>query len=612
MAGRIEDYALIGDLQTAAMVGLDGSVEWLCLPRFDSDAVCAALLGNADNGTWRIGPATSSGQAPPTAARRVYRGDSLVLESEWDTPTGTLRVTDFMPPREGAPRLVRIVEAVTGTVVVASALCLRFGYGQIVPWTETVNGRTRLVAGPDAVWLDTESEISGELPDPFSQFTLDAGQRVAFTMSWQPSHACAPERIKTGEALETTETFWTDWAAHCTYAGPYRDAVVRSLITLKALTYAPTGGIVAAPTTSLPEDIGGTRNWDYRYTWLRDAAIVMSSLLRAGYREEARDWRNWLLRAVAGDPENLQIMYGIAGERQLPESELEWLCGYEGSAPVRIGNAAAGQRQLDVYGEVVEALHVAALHGLECDENINRLLAALIESVEAQWTLPDEGIWEVRDRRRHFVHSKVMAWVAVDRAVQMVEARRADGPVERWRRLRAAIHRDVCERGFDTGRNTFTQSYGSVELDAALLLIPQVGFLPPDDKRVIGTVEAIQRELSTADGFLLRYPTAGAHAGVDGLTGDEGAFLICCFWLVDALAEIGRTGEAYELFERLLALRNDVGLLAEEWDSRRQRMVGNFPQAFSHSGLVGAAQTLIRYSRPAEPPDEALVEEAAA
>ncbi|MFD7551809.1 glycoside hydrolase family 15 protein [Streptomyces sp. NPDC059578] len=591
MAGRIEDYALIGDMQTAALVCRDGTVDWLCLPRFDSHAVFAALLGTEEHGFWRLGPAHDTDQPPP-ATRRTYRGDSLVLESEWDTPQGTVRVTDFMPPRDGAPQVIRIVEGVTGSVPVRSALRMRFSYGRIVPWVHRVGDRTVAVAGPDSVWFDTDAETYGEDLTTYSDFTVAAGERVAFTLSWQPSHREAPSRPDPEASLEATTEFWREWVEHCTYHGPYREAVIRSLITLKALTYAPTGGIVAAPTTSLPEEIGGSRNWDYRFTWLRDAAITLSSLLRTGYREEARAWREWLLRAVAGDPENLQIMYGIAGERELGESELDWLPGYEGSTPVRVGNGAAHQLQLDVYGEVTEALHLAHMTGLARNDYASLLQLRLIGYLEQHWSEPDEGIWEVRGPRRHFVHSKVMAWVAVDRTIKLIESGDVEGPVERWRQLRDDIHRDVCEKGYDKERNTFTQSYGSRELDASLLLIPQMGFLPPDDKRVIGTIEAIQRELSTSDGFILRYPTAGEDAGVDGLEGDEGAFLACSFWLADDLAMIGRVDEARKLFEKLLGLRNDLGLLAEEWDPRLQRQVGNFPQAFSHVPLIDTALRL--------------------
>lgn len=592
VAGRIEDYALIGDMQTAALVCRDGTADWLCLPRFDSHAVFAGLLGTEEHGFWRMSPARAEGTEPAFADRRRYRGDSLVLESEWDTPRGTVRVTDFMPPRDGAPQLIRIVEGVSGRVPMRSELRMRFSYGRVTPWVHKVDNRTVAVAGPDSVWLDTETETYGKNLTTYSDFTVGPGDRVAFTISWQPSHHGPPALPEPEGSLEATELFWREWVDQCTYHGPYREAVVRSLITLKALTYAPTGGIVAAPTTSLPEEIGGVRNWDYRYTWLRDAAITLSSLLRTGYREEARAWREWLLRAVAGDPENLQIMYGIAGERELGEAELDWLPGYENSGPVRVGNGAANQLQLDVYGEVTEALHLAHMTGLTRNDYAMGLQLKLIEYLEKHWEEPDEGIWEVRGPRRHFVHSKVMAWVAVDRTIKLVESGDVEGPLERWYQLRDDIHRDVCDRGYDKERNTFTQSYGSKELDASLLLIPQMGFLPPDDKRVIGTIEAIQRELSTEDGFILRYPTEGEHAGVDGLAGDEGAFLACSFWMADDLAMIGRVDEARQLFEKLLALRNDLGLLAEEWDSNLQRQVGNFPQAFSHVPLIDTALRL--------------------
>jgi GH15 family glucan-1,4-alpha-glucosidase len=591
VAGRIEDYALIGDMQTAALVCRDGTADWLCLPRFDSPAVFAGILGTEDHGFWRLGPAQPAGAEPPTATRRRYRGDSLVLESEWDTPRGTVRVIDFMPPRDGAPQLIRIVEGVSGRVPMRSTLRMRFSYGKVVPWVRKVGERMVAVAGPDSVWLDTAADTYGKNLTTYSEFTVSPGEQIAFTLSWEQSHRQPPPLPDPEASLEATEAFWREWVGQCTYHGPYREAVVRSLITLKALTYGPTGGIVAAPTASLPEDIGGVRNWDYRYTWLRDAAITLSSLLRTGYRDEARAWREWLLRSVAGDPENLQIMYGIAGERELGETELEWLPGYEASAPVRIGNGAAHQLQLDVYGEVTEALHLAHMTGLARSDYASLLQLKLIRYLETHWDQPDEGIWEVRGPRRHFVHSKVMAWVAVDRTVKLIESGEADGPLERWRDLRDEIHRNVCGKGYDKGRNTFTQSYGSKELDASLLLIPQVGFLPPDDKRVIGTIEAIQRELSTPDGFVLRYPTGGGE-NVDGLPGDEGAFLACSFWLADDLAMIGRVEEARRLFEKLLALRNDLGLLAEEWDPRLQRQVGNFPQAFSHVPLIDTALRL--------------------
>jgi len=640
VAARIEDYALIGDMQTAALVSRDGAVDWLCLPRFDSPAVFAGLLGTDEHGFWRIGPADPdrpfhdgrggvSGAAraqaanvfeesgelrilPPTAAapaqpatRRRYRGDSLILEQEWDTARGSVRVIDFMPPRHVSggphggttePQIIRIVEGLHGRVRMRSALRMRFSYGRVVPWVHKVEDgdttRTVAVAGPDSVWLDGEADTYGRNLTTYADFTVAAGQRIAFALTWQPSHLAAPDQPDAEEALVDTEQFWSEWVDQCTYHGPYREPVIRSLITLKALTYAPTGGIVAAPTTSLPEDIGGVRNWDYRFTWLRDAAITLSSLLRTGYRDEAGAWREWLLRAVAGDPENLQIMYGIAGERELTEATLDWLPGYEDSTPVRIGNGAAAQLQLDVYGEVVEALHLGHMTGLVRNDHAHVLQLRLISYLEQHWRQPDEGIWEIRGPRRHFVHSKVMAWVAVDRTIRMIEDTPHEGPLDRWRELRDAIHDDVCERGYDKERNTFTQSYGSRELDASLLLIPQMGFLPPDDKRVIGTIEAIQRELLTPDGFVRRYPTSGDSEGVDGLPGDEGAFLACSFWLADDLAMIGRIDEARDLFARLLAIRNDVGLLAEEWDPKLKRQVGNFPQAFSHVPLIDTALRL--------------------
>ncbi|WP_280708658.1 glycoside hydrolase family 15 protein [Kitasatospora sp. GP30] len=632
VAGRIEDYALIGDMQTAALVSRDGAVDWLCLPRFDSPAVFAGLLGTDEHGFWRIGPAEAAPAAPVTnsapaprapftdsselrtvpssaaapavpADRRRYRGDSLILEQEWDMPKGSVRVIDFMPPRhladqEPVPQMIRVVEGLSGTVRMRSALRMRFSYGKVVPWVHRVEQpgdghRTVAVAGPDSVWLDGASETYGRNLTTYADFTITAGERVTFALTWQASHLPPPEVPDAEASLALTEEFWSDWVSQCTYQGPYRDAVVRSLITLKGLTYAPTGGIVAAPTTSLPEDIGGERNWDYRYTWLRDAAITLSSLLRTGYRDEARAWREWLLRAVAGDPENLQIMYSITGERELTETHLDWLPGYENSAPVRVGNGAAGQLQLDVYGEVVEALYLGQMIGLSRSDHAHLLQLRLISYLEEHWKAPDEGIWEVRGPRRHFVHSKVMAWVAVDRTIKLIEQSEAEGPLERWRALRDEIHADVCEKGYDPERNTFTQYYGGTELDASLLLIPQVGFLPPDDKRVIGTIEAIQRELSTPDGFVLRYPTHDeTGANVDGLSGHEGAFLACSFWLADDLAMIGRVGEARELFDRLLSLRNDLGLLAEEWDPVSKRQVGNFPQAFSHVPLIDTALRL--------------------
>lgn len=590
MRRPIEDYALIGDHQTAALVSRTGSVDWLCLPRFDSGACFAALLGDDEHGHWRIAPENAE-----TCTRRAYRQDTLVLDTEWDTPEGSVRVTDFMPQRDRTPDLVRVVEGLEGEVTVRSTLRLRFDYGSVVPWMRRADGHHVAVAGPDSVWLRTEPEIPFEGRDftTYADITVAAGERVTFVLTWHPSHEPGPQPLDPEQALRHSVEDWRAWAAHCRYEGPHRDAVVRSLITLKALTYAPTGGIVAAPTTSLPEEIGGVRNWDYRYCWLRDSTLTLGVLLAAGYLEEAAAWRDWLLRAAAGNPGDLQIMYGLAGERRLPEYEVEWLPGYEGSAPVRIGNKAVSQRQLDVYGEVVDSLALARAAGLATREHGWRLQLALMEFLRRNWHREDEGLWEVRGPRRHFVHSKVLAWAAADRTVRALEEDPGlTGDVERWRRLRDEIHAEVCERGYDAERNTFTQSYGSRGLDAALLLIPRMGFLPPDDPRVLGTIDAVRKELGTADGYLRRYTIEGATAGddtVDGLPGDEGVFVVCSFWLADALHMAGRTQEARELFERLLGLCNDVGLLSEEYDPVAGRHLGNFPQAFSHVGLAGTA-----------------------
>ncbi|MFI6113291.1 glycoside hydrolase family 15 protein [Kitasatospora sp. NPDC051164] len=603
MAGRIEDYALIGDMQTAALICRDGSIDWLCLPRFDSSSVFTRLLGTGDHGYWQIGPAHPDGAQAPDADRRSYRGDSLILESEWDTPTGTIRVIDLMPPRDGhSPQLIRIVEGISGTVEVASAWCPRFGYGKHRPWIYEHQGRTVAIDGPDALWLDATVDTVQKEDALVSRFTVTAGDTVTFALSWHSSHRhTTPEIPDTWAALEATETFWREWVSRCTYDGPYRDAVVRSLITLKAMTYAPTGAIVAAVTTSLPETIGGVRNWDYRYTWLRDASITLSALLRTGYHQEAEAWRQWLQRAVAGKPDDIQIMYSILGERNLPERELPWLPGYEGSTPVRVGNDAAGQLQLDVPGEVIDTLYLAHVHGIARCERTATLHLGLVDYLKRRWQEPDDGIWEVRGGRRHFVHSKIMAWVAVDRTVRLVEAGVLDADLAELVELRDAIHAEVCQRGYDSERNTFTQSYGSTELDAALLLLPRTGFLPPDDPRVVGTVAAVRRELSTDDGLVHRYPTDGNQVGVDGLAGDEGSFLLCSFWMVDALALTGQMEEARALFERLLALCNDVGLLAEEYDSASRRQLGNFPQAFSMIGLIESAVLMSELERAAMP-----------
>ena len=587
MAGRIEDYAIVGDMQTAALIGRDGSVDWLCLPRFDSPACFAALLGDDRNGHWRIAPAAGTGHAT-----RGYQGDTLILETRWQTATGTARVIDFMPRRENqAPALVRIVEGLVGTVEFDCTLRLRFGYGQVVPWARRENDSINAIAGPDSVWVSTPVRLTGRDMQHRALFTVTAGERVPFTLSWIESHRGRASPCDPEDTLAQTARYWTDWASRCTYQGPYREAVVRSLITLKALTYEPTGGIVAAATTSLPEDIGGSRNWDYRYCWLRDATITLEALLRTGYTDEAAAWRAWLCRAIAGDPADVQIMYGVAGERRLAEWEADWLPGYEASAPVRIGNAAVQQRQLDVYGEVIDALSLARRSGIPADRHAWSLQRALLDFLEKHWSEPDEGIWEVRGPRRDFVHSKVMAWVAFDRAAEAT-AGGLPGPVMRWRQLRDRIHREVTERGYNAERGAFTQYYGSDTLDASVLLIAELGFLPPADPRVVSTVDAIARELTT-DGLVRRYQlSADGQSAVDGLPGAEGAFLACSFWLADALHLTGRYDEAAELFERLLGLRNDVGLLSEEYDPRYGRLVGNTPQAFSHMPLIQTALNL--------------------
>ncbi|HET6729414.1 MAG TPA: glycoside hydrolase family 15 protein [Jiangellaceae bacterium] len=592
MAGLIEDHGLIGDLHTAALVCRDGTIDWLCLPRFDSAACFAALLGDERHGHWQIAPPGAG-----NADRRRYRGETLILEHEWDTPDGTVRVTDFMPPSDGSHDLVRIVEGVSGRVHVHSELRLRFDYGRSVPWVHRIDGQVVGVCGPDAVALHADVPTHGHNLTTHADATVSAGDRVTFVLSWFPSHLPVPRPTDPWHALRSTERFWTDWAARSTYAGPYREAVQRSLLTLKALTYQPTGGIVAAPTTSLPEDIGGVRNWDYRYCWLRDSAFTLDALIRSGYVEEAKAWRDWLLRAIGGNPDDLQVMYGIGGERRLVEYELDWLPGHHGSHPVRIGNAAADQLQIDVYGEIMDTLCRGRLHGFELERHMWALQAHLVRHLEHRWVEPDEGIWEIRGQRRHFVHSKVMAWVAVDRHIRGIEETGStEAELDRWRALRDTIHAEVCAKGYDAERNTFTQTYGLPAVDASLLQIPIVGFLPPDDPRVIGTVDAVQADLCTDSGLVLRYRT---ETDVDGLPGDEGAFLACSFWLVEALHLIGRDVRARELFEHLLSLRNDLGLLSEQYDPRPGRMVGNFPQALSHIPLVTSALLLSATPGPA-------------
>ncbi len=582
---KIEDYAFLSDTQTCALVSRDGCVDWLCFPRFDSGACFASLLGDGENGRWRFHPTEKI-----TATRRRYRGDTLILETEIETATGTVRLIDFMPPRGYAPDIIRIVEGVRGSVSMQMELTIRFDYGHIVPWVRQRNGALEAIAGPDALILHTPVETYGKNFRTFADFTVREGERVPFVLTWFPSHEEQPKEVDAEHALAETEEFWTEWADCCEVQGPWREAIVRSLITLKGLTYAPTGGIVAAATTSLPEDLGGVRNWDYRYCWLRDATFTLLSLMHSGYRGEARAWRQWLLRAVAGRPEQLQIMYGVCGERRLSEFELPWLSGYENSQPVRVGNAASEQFQLDVYGEVLDAMYHADEAGIETSETDWRLQAALVRSLETKWEEPDYGIWEVRGDPQHFTHSKMMAWVAFDRAIKIGEKHHGSKPetLERWRLIRDQIHAQVCEHGFDRERQAFTQVYGRPGLDASLLMMPLIGFLPPSDERVRLTVEAIERDLMEG-GFILRYRT---EEDVDGLPGHEGVFLLCTFWLADCLYLIGRKDDARNLFERLLALRNDVGLLAEEYDPKAKRMLGNFPQAFSHIALVNTARIL--------------------
>jgi GH15 family glucan-1,4-alpha-glucosidase len=587
MAARIEDYGLIGDLQTAALVSRHGSIDWACFPRFDSGACFAKLLGDAENGQWSLAPIEE-----PRRVRRRYRGDTLVLETELETDGGSIRLIDFMPPRGEAPDIVRIVEGVEGRVAVRMDLTIRFDYGSIVPWVRRRADGIVAVAGPDALHLATPVELIGQNLHTVAAFEVGAGERVPFVLTWYPSNEDLPERVDAEEALAETEAFWNEWASVCTHQGTFEEPLRRSLATLKALTYAPTGGMVAAPTTSLPEALRGVRNWDYRFCWLRDATLTLLALVRAGYDGEAKAWRDWLLRAIAGGiPQGLQIMYGLAGERRLTELEVPWLAGYEASRPVRIGNAACNQLQLDVYGEVSDALYHARAAGLEPSPDGWALNVRLMDWLESGWREPDEGIWEVRGPRRDFTHSKVMAWVAFDRAVRSVEEFGLEGPVDRWRALRHEIHQDVCRHGFDAELGTFTQSYGAQRLDASLLMIPLVGFLPADDPRVVGTVAAVERDLMR-DGFVERYRADGENVDVDGLPPGEGVFLPCSFWLVQVLALQGRLPEAQVLFDRLLALRNDLGLLSEEYDPATDRLVGNFPQAFTHLALVDAALTL--------------------
>jgi GH15 family glucan-1,4-alpha-glucosidase len=581
MSLPIENYALIGDCHTAALVGSDGSIDWLCLPRFDSAACFAALLGGPEHGRWLLAPASQS-----CRVRRKYRGDSLVLETEFDTDEGSVRIIDFMPLSDQRWDIVRIVEGLSGSVSLRMELIVRFDYGSIVPWVHRAGGILLFTAGPDTLELAASVAIEGENLKSVAEFTVSAGASESFVLNYRPSHIDTQSVIDPEQALKETEGEWREWSGRCTYRGRWKDCVVRSLITLKALTYNPTGGLIAAPTTSLPELPGGVRNWDYRYCWLRDATFTLNALLLAGYEDEATAWREWLLRAVAGSPDDLQVLYGVTGVRRLDEYEVAWLPGYEKSVPVRIGNAAAKQCQLDVYGEVMDTLHLARLAGLPPEAEAWQVQVALLKFLESHWELPDEGLWEVRGPRRHFTHSKIMAWVAFDRAIKDAEQDGLAAPIERWRQVRDDIHALVCARGFDCGRNAFVQSFDSPHLDASLLLIPQVGFLPADDSRVVGTIAAIERGL-TVDGLIMRYST---ETKVDALPPGEGAFLPCSFWLADAYLLTGRRQEGEALFERLLSLSNDVGLFAEEYDPRAKRMLGNFPQALTHMALVNTAR----------------------
>jgi GH15 family glucan-1,4-alpha-glucosidase len=593
MVSRIEDYALIGDCETAALVARDGSVDWLCWPRFDSEACFAALLGSPRHGRWLIAPV----EADARIARR-YRDDTLILETTYETSDGTVTLIDFMPLRGEASDLVRIVRGDHGRVRMRMDLTIRFGYGRQVPWvTRGEAGELRAVAGPDLVVLRTPVAVRGQDLTTVAEFTAIAGETTPFVLSYGASWRQAPQALDPQAALRATEKFWHEWISRRRRRPrtPWPEHTRRSLITLKALAYAPTGGIVAAPTTSLPERLGGARNWDYRYCWVRDATLTLLALMNAGYYDEAQAWRDWLLRAVAGDPQRMQIMYGVGGEEYLPEWELPWLPGYEGATPVRIGNAAHEQLQLDVYGELMDALHHARRGGLVGSESAWAVQRALMDHLETIWDQPDEGIWEIRSGPQQFTYSKLMAWVALDRALKGIDQFGLDGPADRWAQVRDRIHDEVCRRAFCTERNSFVRTYGSTELDASLLLLPQLGFLPCDDPRVKGTIEAIEQDL-LVDGFVLRYRTDKVD---DGMPSGEGAFLACSFWLADAYVLLGREQEARDLFDRLCGLANDVGLLSEEYDVASRRLVGNFPQAFSHVALINTADNIAKLEQPA-------------
>lgn len=596
MTSKIEDYALIGNGRSAALIGRDGSVDWLCWPRFDSDACFAALLGNASNGCWKLAPVGGG-----VASSRRYVGDTLILESRFDTDDGSVTVTDFMPLQDDLPELVRVVRCNSGSMHMRMEFVVRFGYGQLIPWVTRLDDGTgiKAVVGPDMLILRTQVELNNEALKTSSDFTVAAGEKVHFSLRYGRAYKPIPAPRDARALLADTDAQWQSWSARSKAHGKYRDAIQRSLITLKALAFEPTGGIVAAVTTSLPETLGGDRNWDYRYCWLRDATLTLRTLMRGGYFDEAAGWRDWLVRTVAGAPGQLQIMYGIAGERRLPEWECNWLAGYEDARPVRIGNAAADQLQLDVFGEVMNALHEARLGGLPDDDAAWAVQTALIEHLERIWQEPDEGIWETRGGRQNFTYSKVMCWVAVDRAIQSIEQFGLPGPLEHWRALRDEIHEDVCLHGFNHERNSFVQQYGGSALDASLLMMAMVGFLPPEDERVKGTVAAIEEELDSA-GFVSRYKTETMR---DGLQSGEGSFLACSFWLVENISLQGRHDEAEALFDKLLKIRNDLGLLSEEYDTNAQRQVGNFPQAFSHTALVETAFNLLRRRPRSASPD---------
>jgi GH15 family glucan-1,4-alpha-glucosidase len=590
---RIEDYALIGDCGSAALVGRDGSIDWLCLPRFDSGACFASLLGEPRHGRWLIAPVE-----PAARVERRYLDGSLILATMFETAEGAVELVDFMRPRRRLPQLVRLVRGMRGRVAMSTEFILRFDYGAVVPWVERLpEGGVTAIGGPERVVLRTPAPLRGEDLKTVGEFTVGAGETIPFVLSYGPSHQPLPPPVDPARALHDAEGFWRRWSDRCASAGPWTEVVKRSLVVLKGLTYAQTGGIVAAPTTSLPEQLGGVRNWDYRYCWLRDATFTLLALMHAGYYEEARTWRDWLFRAVAGSPDQLQIMYGLGGERRLTEWEVPWLPGFEGSRPVRIGNAAVNQTQLDIYGEILDALYHAHSHGLPPNQHGDAIGRVVLRHLAKTWDQPDEGIWEVRGPPQHFTHSKVMVWVAFDRMVRMLEQRGSTGrALPRWRQLRDRIHEDVCSKAFDPDIGSFVQAYGSKALDASLLLLPLVGFLPPTDPRITGTLKAIERRL-VVDGFVLRYDTGEV---VDGLPPGEGAFLACSFWLADNFILQGRITEARELFERLVALCNDVGLLAEEYDPRLGRQLGNFPQAFSHVALVNTAFNLTLGQGPAE------------